>query len=157
MMRRCAALLAAGVLASGVAAQQATEAPSPEASAAPDAVAYDPTAFLEAMVSYRTLALTCEDTLPGSPMADSAEIGAFFQTLGMTEPLALDPSLNRLTLRLVRAQGASVCTERLQESATLYGRSAVEYSQSKPDAWPEAPRISAGPWCASLSCAELSF
>jgi hypothetical protein len=122
-----------------------------------DAPAYDPTSFLEAMVNYRAIALTCEDTLPGSPMADSAEISIFFQTLGMDEPLTLNDRLLRLTKRLVRAQGASVCTERLQESATAYGRSAVDYANSKPEAWPDAPRISSGPWCRQVSCAELAF
>lgn len=119
--------------------------------------AYDPTRFLEVMVAYRTLALTCEETLPGSPMAGSSEIAVFFQTLGMEEPLAIDAQLLRLTQRLVRAQGASICSERLQQSALQYGRSASNYAQNKPEAWPPAPRISAGPWCASQSCSELSF
>lgn len=156
MMRlTTATLMAASLFATGAFAQ----ADGPTVQVAPLVVepAYDPTSFLEAMVSYRTLAFTCEDTLPGSPMTDSAEISAFFQSLGMNEPLVVDQRLLRLTKKLVRAQGASVCTERLQNSALAYGRSAMNYANSKPEAWPPAPRITSGPWCRQESCSELTF
>ncbi|WP_458790385.1 hypothetical protein [Yoonia sp. MH D7] len=156
MIRPIAIALVAAVCATASFAQNVST-PDQDGPVIVEAPTYDPTRFLETMVSYRTLALTCEDILPGSPLADSAEISMFFQTLGMAEPLGVDARLQRLTKKLVRAQGASICAERLQRSALEYGRSASNYSQNKPEAWPNAPRISAGPWCASLSCSELSF
>jgi len=118
---------------------------------------YDPKVFLESMVSYRSLALTCEDVIPGSPMSDSGEVLTFFSALGMAEPLAIDQRMRRITTRLVRAQGASICTEKLQDRAVRYGELAVEYSTRRPKAWPEAPRILSGPWCRSESCSELAY
>jgi|GEM_PF-1527911 len=146
---------AAGLIWGPVAAQ--TTLPPVEERPAPETPPYDPTLFLESMVNYRTLAFTCEQTLPGSPVNDSAEIGRFFQTLGLPEPQGTDARLSRLVKRLVRSQGASICGERLADSAQIYGRRAVDYSVNKPEEWPEAPRISAGPWCASQSCSEIGF
>ncbi|NOR29829.1 MAG: hypothetical protein GQ539_01885 [Sulfitobacter sp.] len=118
---------------------------------------YDPKVFLESMVSYRSLALTCEDVIPGSPMSDSGEVLSFFTALGMAEPLAIDQKMQRITTRLVRAQSASICTEKLQDRAVRYGELAVEYTTKRPKSWPEAPRILSGPWCRSESCSELSY
>ena len=154
-MLRLACILVGSALSTGAFAQE--NLPPVEMRPVPEPAPYDPTPFLEAMVSYRTIAFTCEATLPGSPTADSAEITDFFQSLGMDEPQATDGRLQRLTRRLVRAQAASICTERLQQSALAYGRQAVDYASKKPDEWPDAPRISAGPWCSSLSCSELAF
>lgn len=141
----------AGRLAAAVVAASGIAAPAQEAER------YDPSAFLNAMVSYRTLAATCERVLPGSPVADSAEVGLFFEALGQIEPEGEDARLSRLLSRLVRAQGASICQERLTQSALRYGREAVRYQAQKGENWPNAPRISAGPWCASLACSELLF
>ncbi|WGH78135.1 hypothetical protein [Jannaschia ovalis] len=118
---------------------------------------YDPTPFLEAMVAYRALAATCEEVLPGSPLADSEEIAEFFDFLELPEPRDRNAAMERIVYRLVRPQAASICTERLQRSALAYGGQAVDYQQSKPAEWPDAPRIKAGPWCASQSCSELTF
>jgi hypothetical protein len=156
VIRAVTLAVVAAVCGNMVAAQVAAP-PTADGVAAAQAPAYDPTRFLETMVNYRRLALTCEGTLPGSPLADSEEISIFFQTLGMAEPRTIDTQLQRLTKKLVRAQAASICAERLVQSAAVYGQSARDYTQNKPDAWPAAPRISAGPWCASLTCAELSF
>ncbi|WP_386679024.1 hypothetical protein [Loktanella sp. R86503] len=153
MIRSFILAVGAGVFGTLAIAQTA----APPAAEGGTQTTYDPTRFLETMVNYRRLALTCEGTLPGSPLADSDEISAFFQTLGMAEPRAIDAQLQRLTKKLVRAQAASICAERLAEGAVIYGESARVYTQNKPDAWPAAPRISAGPWCASVTCAELSF
>ncbi|PRY94773.1 hypothetical protein BCF33_0371 [Hasllibacter halocynthiae] len=119
--------------------------------------AYDPESFLDAMVRYRTLAATCEEVLPGSPMGDSAEVRLFFEALDQVEPAGTDLRLGRLLDRLVRSHGASICQERLTRSALRYGQEAVRYQAGKGEGWPNAPRISAGPWCASVSCAELLF
>jgi hypothetical protein len=127
------------------------------AAVANDVEVYDPKVFLESMVSYRSLALTCEDVIPGSPMADSSEILNFFNALGMVEPLAIDQRMQRITKRLVRSQSASICTERLKDRALNYGKLAIEYTTKKPKAWPAAPRILSGPWCRTEACSELSF
>lgn len=154
MIFRAATLMIAALGTGMGAGMSLAQEAAPASSVAP---AYDPTRFLETMVNYRKLALTCEDSIPGSPMADSAEISVFFQTLGMAEPLTIDRPLERLTKRLVRSQSASVCTERLQEGAMAYGREAVIYTTNKPSEWPAAPQISTGPWCRTETCAELSF
>ncbi len=151
-LTRCFAL-SYGLLAgfSGIATAQDS------GSAAAGNDVYDPKVFLESMVSYRSLALTCEDVIPGSPMSDSGEVLTFFTALGMAEPLAIDQKMRRITTRLVRAQSASICTEKLQDRAVRYGELAVEYTTKRPKSWPEAPRILSGPWCRSESCSELSY
>jgi hypothetical protein len=151
-LTRCFAL-SYGLLAgfSGIATAQEA------GSAAAGNDVYDPKVFLESMVSYRSLALTCEDVIPGSPMSDSGEVLSFFTALGMAEPLAIDQKMQRITTRLVRAQSASICTEKLQDRAVRYGELAVEYTTKRPKSWPEAPRILSGPWCRSESCSELSY
>ncbi|MBM2576774.1 hypothetical protein JQC91_10710 [Jannaschia sp. Os4] len=144
MIRRlCLAAAVAAVGPGAVSAQQGT--------------GYDPTGFLEAMVRYRSIARTCESVLPGSPLADSQAISGFFAALGQVEPTGTDGALARITRRLVRSQSASICQDRLTQSALNYGRWAADYEVNKGAEWPSAPRISAGPWCASASCSELTF
>lgn len=116
---------------------------------------FDPTPFLTAMVEYRLLAFSCEEVLPGSPLQDSAEIPAFFEVLGQLPPVGSDSSTDRIVFTLVRSQAAAICTKRLRDAGLAYGEQAVRYQTGKPEAWPSAPAISAGPWCQSESCSEL--
>lgn len=128
-------------------AQQATDSSASQQ--------FDPTPFLTAMVEYRMLAFSCEEVLPGSPLNDSAAIAQYFEDLGQPAPVGTDEQMDRLVYVLIRSQAASICSERLLESALAYGEQAVIYQSSKPESWPTAPSISAGPWCEDEACSNL--
>jgi hypothetical protein len=142
-------------------AQTAGDATAPQtgadAQAAPADAAppYDPRPFLTSMVDYRLIAFSCEQVLPGSPLSDSSEIAQFFIDLGQQPPVGTDARMDRIIYQLIRPQSASICTERLRRAALAYSEEAAAYEGQKPDGWPPAPRISAGPWCQDLSCADV--
>lgn len=107
------------------------------------------------MVEYRLLAFSCEEVLPGSPIQGSEQIAEYFRNLGQETPSGSDAQTDRLVYTLVRAQAASICSERLRRAALRYGEQAVIYENSKPEAWPSAPLINAGPWCSDETCSSL--
>lgn len=146
--RSIAAMAAALVFA---AAQPISAQQTAEGAAAP----FDPTPFLTAMVEYRLLAFSCEDVLPGSPLEGSEQIAQYFVDLGQEAPVGSDEQMDRLVYVLIRSQAASICSERLLDAALQYGEQAVIYEDAKPDSWPLAPSINAGPWCATESCSNL--
>lgn len=116
---------------------------------------FNPRPFLTAMVDYRIVALTCDDILPVSPVRGSQEIVEFFEALGQPAPEGRDEQLEGIKYELIRAQAASICVRRLRIAGAEYARQAEEYRQRKPEEWPDEPSISAGPFCASDTCAEL--
>jgi len=148
MLNKRAAVLIASVAIcfGGAAIAQDQDASSP---------AFDPTPFLTAMVEYRLLAFSCEEVLPGSPVSDSAEIAQFFIGLDQPPPSGSNEQMDRIAYELVRAQAASICSERLRDAAIAYGEQAILYDAERPPAWPLPPAINAGPWCSDEACSSL--
>lgn len=150
------AVLGQGVPVAGAGVAAPEPLPPAESPAVqPTQPAFDPKPFLAAMVQYRRTAITCAPALGSDPVEDSRSIDEYLIALGQTPPNLVIPGLKYTLSQFIRAQGASICQDKLRSAYAQYSVRARDYTARKPEVWPAAPIVSAGPWCSSIACNEL--
>ena len=112
--------------------------------------------FLEAMISLKQAADTCDSYVNNNPAQRVAGIDAFFSDLHQSLPAELIDKKTAATLdRFIKQQAASICKVMLDRGFETYEKQASLYQSDKPKEWPAAPNLLPAPWCATGSCTDI--
>lgn len=116
---------------------------------------FDPTPFLESMVNLRRTAVTCDPFVANQPAERTAQIEGFFQVLEQALPNMVDTATRDSLSQFVGNQAAQLCRDMLNEAFDAYRVQAIDYQESKPEAWPAAPSVSKAQWCTQEYCLDM--